>query len=482
MGAIGAVVIAIAASPLMPIGPARTAEPHLGFSLDWIVLGAGFAGIVLVSVVLMVWPSWRYAGRTDRADQQASGSRASFLRRWATAAGAPPTTSIGIGHAVETGHGRTAVPSRTAIAVTALAITAIVAAMTFGTNLSQLVRTPQRYGQSWDVTIDSQFSPLPTDQISALLPTLHGVKTWTYGTHSDLTIGREIIPAIALVASRGHEIAPTVVTGRAASRAHEVALGSKSLARLHRHVGQTLTASVPNPGTATPPAQHWRIVGQSVFPFFGEGSFTPTGLGVGAQITEAMPSGADATPITVVLIRVGSGSTRQNDVARVIGTFENQNICSAANQCAVSASIRPTDVLNYSRIQHTPLVLAGVLTLLALGVLANILVTSIRRRRRDFAILKTLGVSRHGVYATVAWQATALIGLALLVGIPGGVLIGRFVWATFATGVGIPSQPETPVLALAIIIPIALCVANAIAAAPGYLAARTPPAQVLRTE
>jgi ABC-type antimicrobial peptide transport system permease subunit len=482
VGAIGAVVLAVAASPLMPIGPARTAEPHVGFSVDWTVLGAGFAGVVLVFVALMAWPAWRYAGRTEQSQQEATGTRASRLRRWVTAAGAPPAMSIGVGHAVETGRGRTAAPTRTAIAVTALAVTAIVAAVTFGTNLSRLVRTPRLYGQSWDVTIDAQFSPLPTAQMDALLPTLHGVTAWTYGTHSDLTVNREIVPAIALVASPHGMVAPTVVAGRAASGPHEVALGSKSLARLHRHVGQTFTATVPSPGTETPPAQHWRIVGQSVFPFFGEGSFTPTGLGTGAQITEPMSRGGDATPITVVLIRVRSGRTHQNDVSRVVTAFTHGHICSAANQCSISTNSRPTDVLNYSRIRHTPLVLAAVLALLALGVLGNLLATSIRRRGRDFAILKTLGVGRRGVAAAVAWQATALIGLALLIGLPAGVLVGRAVWGTFATGVGIPSQPETPMLALAITVPIALCVANLIAAAPGYVAAQTPPAQVLRTE
>ena len=481
-GAIGAVLLAIAASPLMPIGPARTAEPHPGVSLDWIVLGVGFAGVVLLFIAIVAWPAWRYASRAEPSEHNRSGTRASLLRRWATAAGAPPTMAIGIGQAVETGRGRTAVPSRVAIAVTALAVTAIAAAATFGTNLSELVGTPRLYGQSWDVTVDAQFSPLPTDQISALLLKLRGVTAWTYGTHTDVMVDRQIIPAIALVARRDRFVAPTVVAGRAANGPHEVALGSKSLARLDRQVGDTLTATLPNPGTETPTPQHLRIVGRTVFPFFGEGSFTPTGLGTGAQITEPMPGGADSTPITVVLIRVDSGRTHQTDVGRVIRAFSQAHICGAYNQCSLSTNIRPTDVLNYSRVQHTPLALAGVLALLALGVLANLLVTSVRRRRRDFAILKTLGVDRRGVSAAVAWQATALIGLALIFGLPAGVVVGRVVWSAFASGLGIPSRPATPVVALAAMIPIALCLANVIAAGPGYVAARTPPAQVLSTE
>ena len=129
----------------------------------------------------------------------------------------------------------------------------------------------------------------------------------------------------------------------------------------------------------------------------------------------------------------------------VTDALERAHLCTADNQCTVSTNIRPTDVLNYARIQRTPLVLAAVLALLAIGVLANLLVSSIRRRRHDIAILKTIGFRRRQVSAAVAWQATTVVGLALLVGLPVGVALGRWVWSTFATNLGIPVEPRTPV-------------------------------------
>jgi ABC-type antimicrobial peptide transport system permease subunit len=123
-----------------------------------------------------------------------------------------------------------------------------------------------------------------------------------------------------------------------------------------------------------------------------------------------------------------------------------------------------------------------VLALLAIGVVANLLVTSIRRRRHDLAILKTLGIGRRGISATVAWQATTLVGVALLVGLPIGIAIGREVWSGFATGLGIPRDPRTPMLALLLSIPVALMIGNAVAAIPAYVAGRTAPAQILRSE
>jgi predicted lysophospholipase L1 biosynthesis ABC-type transport system permease subunit len=110
------------------------------------------------------------------------------------------------------------------------------------------------------------------------------------------------------------------------------------------------------------------------------------------------------------------------------------------------------------------------------------LLTSIRRRRHELAILKSLGLGRRGVSATVAWQASTLVGLALLVGLPLGVVVGLRVWSAFAGGLGIASDARTPWLALALAVPAALLIANAIAAIPGYLAGRTPPGEVLRAE
>jgi ABC-type antimicrobial peptide transport system permease subunit len=483
-GALLAVLIAIGASPMMPIGPARVAEPSPGISVDWWVLALGFVGIVVVLVAGAAWPAWRYASRANGTGSNDGISRRTMVERhWVTRVGTTPTRVIGIRHAIETGRGRSAVPSRPAIAVIALSVAAITASATFGTNLSRLVHTPRLYGQAWDVTVDSQFSPLPTQRIEALLRTLPGVAAWTYGTHTDLTVDRSIIPAIALVASKpGPFVAPTVVDGQAAEEPAEVMLGAKSLQSLHRNVGDTISATLPQPGSSTPPPTQLRIVGRGVFPFFGEGSFTPTGLGVGAEVTEPLPGPNSGPPITVVLISVAPGRAHDAEAAGVARAFQRAHICGAYNQCATSTAIRPADILNYSRIQTTPLALSVALALLAIGIIANLLLTSIRRRRYDYAILKALGVTRRGISATVAWQATTVTAVALFVGIPIGIATGRWIWSAFADGLGIPSDSRTPTLAVFVAALLALLLANAIAAFPGYLAGGTKPARVLARE
>src|SRR3989442_5046889 len=95
------------------------------------------------------------------------------------------------------------------------------------------------------------------------------------------------------------------------------------------------------------------------------------------------------------------------------------------------------------------------------------LVSSIRRRRRDLAILKTLGFLRGQVSAAVAWQATTLVVLALLIGLPLGIAAGRWGWNVFANQLGVVPQPRGSFLPLLLAIPATLLLADLIALIPG---------------
>ncbi len=88
------------------------------------------------------------------------------------------------------------------------------------------------------------------------------------------------------------------------------------------------------------------------------------------------------------------------------------------------------------------MLLSGLLALAALGTLVHTLVMSIRRRRRDLAVLKTLGFVRRQVSATVAWQATTLAGIALVIGLPVGAVVGRWAWTIFANAIGVLPCPS----------------------------------------
>jgi hypothetical protein len=144
--------------------------------------------------------------------------------------------------------------------------------------------------------------------------------------------------------------------------------------------------------------------------------------------------------------------------------------------------LRPSDILSYERVRSTPIALAILLAFLAAATVTHALVTSVRRRRRDLALLATLGFTRRQVSATVAWQATTVATVSLVVGIPLGIVLGRTGWNALADNLGTVSEPIIPVLAVLAAIPVVLGLVNLVAFVPGRMAARLRPAVVLRSE
>ena len=108
--------------------------------------------------------------------------------------------------------------------------------------------------------------------------------------------------------------------------------------------------------------------------------------------------------------------------------------------------------------------------------------TGIRRRRRDLAILKTLGFVRGQIRGAVAWQATTLTAFALVIGLPVGIGVGRWSWGLFADQLGVFPTPVVPLFPILMAVPSALLLANLIAVLPSRSAARTHPALLLRNE
>src|SRR5205085_1103273 len=58
---------------------------------------------------------------------------------------------------------------------------------------------------------------------------------------------------------------------------------------------------------------------------------------------------------------------------------------------------RPVDLVNFGGVEALPRVIAALVATVAVAMLAHTLVTSVRRRSRDLAILKTLGFVRRQV-------------------------------------------------------------------------------------
>ena len=471
---------AVAASPLMPIGAARLAEPSPGVSADATVLAAGAAMITALMLARAAWPAWRLASAA-RAEERApaAATRRSLAAWWLAGAGAPVTAVTGVRLALEPGRGRSAMPVGSALAGTALPVLAVAAAFTFGANLLHLVHSPRLYGQSWDVAIDLQFQAMTPQQTQQLAGRAAGVSSWSVGNHGSVGINGQIVPAIGVAPGRGPLVSPTLLSGHPPRTDHQIVLGTSVLRRIGRTVGQLVTVTVNGH------RQQDRIVGRAVFPNFGQGSFTPTDLGLGAETTAAFlkqafsPGGGPHYDF--VLLRFAPGPHRATNIASF--TKSMAGFCGTVQQstCLVTDQ-RPNGITNYLAIDGTPEVLAVLLAVLGLAVLGQLIVMSGRRRRRDFAIMKALGLLRRQVRWITAWQITTLTMLALLIGLPAGVALGRWAWALFATGLGIAGGTVTPVPIVLLMVPAAVLAANAVAFWPARRTARLSPAEVLHAE
>ena len=342
----------------MPIGPARLAELHPGVSVDATVLAAGFAAIVMLLVARATWTAWRESsvrlhGAASAPAAPGYGSRAA---RWLAGSGAPVTAVTGVRMALDPGRGRSSAPAHSALIGTALAVAAFMASVTFGANLVHLERTPRLYGKTWDVAMDLQFGTIAPDKFDKYVKAVPGLAAWTFGLHGTVTVGRHggVVPAIGLAQGRGRLLTPTILAGRPPA-AGQLVLGTSTMRDGAFRVGQAVDVA------ASGPSQPLRVVGRAVFPYFGQGSFTPTDLGAGALVPASMLAAqaeqASGSGYNFVLLKFAPGPRKAADIAafkQAVAKFcasVQQSTCVVTNQ-------QPNGVINYEPVDATPLILA----------------------------------------------------------------------------------------------------------------------------
>ncbi len=100
----------------------------------------------------------------------------------------------------------------------------------------------------------------------------------------------------------------------------------------------------------------------------------------------------------------------------------------------------PRQILNLGLVSGQPILLATIVGVLAGAALVHALVMSVRRGRRQIGFLKTLGFTRRQVVAAVAWHASSIAAVALLIGILLGVVMGRLAWGAIVDDLGRPAR------------------------------------------
>jgi FtsX-like permease family len=113
-----------------------------------------------------------------------------------------------------------------------------------------------------------------------------------------------------------------------------------------------------------------------------------------------------------------------------------------------------------------PLALGGFLALLAVGAVGQALTMAVRRRRRELAVLRTLGLTGRQTRLVVVTQASVLAVIGLALGIPLGLAVGRELWRVVANFTPLAYYPPFAVWTLALIVPVTLLAANLLAVWP----------------
>jgi putative ABC transport system permease protein len=142
----------------------------------------------------------------------------------------------------------------------------------------------------------------------------------------------------------------------------------------------------------------------------------------------------------------------------------------------------PLEVDRLEQLHALPWLLGGFLALIGVLSVGYGVLASVRERRRDLAVLQTLGFRRRQVAATVAVQATAFGVIGLAIGVPLGLVVGTAAWDAVADNAGLTGGVPVPILAIAVGSALALVVVNVVAWIPARHAARVRPAVVLRSE
>jgi ABC-type lipoprotein release transport system permease subunit len=449
-GSLVGAALAIAPSPVFPIGFSRRVEPHPGVRIDGPVLALGALALI---VGLLAWSVVALAIER-RAVRAAQPSR--LVDRIAVVTTPSAATGLRFAFTRPSSERAATAPS---IAGVAMVVAALVGATVFGVSLRRLLTEPFRYGSNFDLQIgDNGGSELDPLLIEHLRDDPNVTSLVEYATDSARS-GDMTVELLGMQQVRGGS-GPRIVSGRLPASEDETALGSLTANDLGVSVGDELLLDGP---TASRPLH---VTGIAIVTGLGPND----GMGEGAVVTFAGLQRLDAdASLAAVAVQVRDVERARHEYQQLLGFVPD-------------GPFAPAAVVNVARIRSVPFVLAGLLALLAALSVVHVMLTSLRRRRRDFAVLTALGADRGWLRRTIHWQGTLFMVVPVAIGIPLGIAVGRVVFAAFADSMGALNEPATPALWLLVVGAGAILLANLATLAPSWRARSARPAAVLRTQ
>jgi hypothetical protein len=466
LGAAGSIV----ASHWFPIGTASLLEPAPGVSVDWVVLGPGLACATLLVISGAALAGWTLR----RAPRLVAARRRSAVARAAAGAGLPVPAVVGTRFALESGYGRTAVPARPALLGAIAGVLGIVAAFTVAHGVSDAANNPERFGQTHQLIGYAGLGGQDFGPVRKLFtrlaaqPDVRAVDDAKLG----VAAGPRSDTAITLYSYEpvGRPLPVVITSGRMPASPNEVVLAPRTVSALHVRIGDAVRLT-GDKGPTRLTLTGMGFVPEGPHNDYAEGGWV-TGAGYNRLFT--------GFQYHVVLVALRAGID-----PHAAGAALAKDVMTAIPRAAgfeFDYAYQPTQVTQIREVRVLPVVLGVFLGLLALGGVGHALATAVRRRSRDLAVLRALGMTRRAARCVVMVQATVLAVVGLGFGVPLGLAVGRSVWRVVADYTPLQYVSPMPMGTLLLLGPAALVAANVLAAWPAQRAARLRIADALRAE
>ncbi|HKY14583.1 MAG TPA: ABC transporter permease [Microthrixaceae bacterium] len=455
-----AATVATAISPLLPLGVAGRADPITGVAMVPEVLAIGSALVALIVVLVVIATALRDSGarRTDQVsttvENRSAAGRLAQL-------GMPPAMFAGIriGTGREPGERRAAVSAAVGVA---FGVTGIVALLVVTASMDGVLGDPATYGTTWDVQARDITPSTPCGGDDFGMTEIPGLENVAEICRENIELSGRPVTGAGVIQLRG-SVSPVALDGRLPESNDEVALGGTTLARLGVSIGDTVDARRSAGGIST-----YEVVGRVLVPSPSDEELTDGAVFTGDGFA---PIAAHQNFQRYFVAELEPGASHDEVAARIDEVPQLAGLVDAPVPVEVA---RVDEALSYSSI------LVVVLIVTSLVAVGHALVTGVRRRRRELAVLRAIGFDRRQVRSLVAWVAVGYTVAGMIVGIPAGLVVGRVTWQLITDGVGIEAASVIPALWVVAVVAGALMAAVAVATVLAARPASGVPAADLR--
>ena len=437
--------LSVAASPFVLWGLARRAEPDPGVRVDLPVLAIGILG----ATVLLAVAIGLVARVALQRDQQASTSaaRTSAVASRAAGLGASVSAVTGLRLALERGRGDRTTPVATAAVAAALGGIGVMATVVFASSLHHAVTTPSVYGWALDGVLVGSDNGDDLGEDRGLISAVTADPAFAAVAEvvNDLEVTIDGVPSRAWVLQdlSGHSSFVTT-RGREPVGAGEVAIGGQTLEQMGLQIGDTVEVSAGGQPLAL------KIVGAAALPVTEDGGSGSVGLAMRREAAEAIGFSGRCESDDECSRYLGFRVAARTSVAAAVAPYLSDDVS------LVSPS-PPAQVERLRAVDGLPRALAAVLGIIAVLAVTHAAAVTVRRRRRDLAMLRVLGLYGRQLRHIVTVQVAVLALGGAAVGVVLGVALGRVLWGAVADSVPLPVVIAFPVAAV-VAVPLAIAV------------------------